>query len=343
MSCFKKYLSIVCSLFFLLLFSCQGDMDEQGHNPQTVTNASPLTSYLQRVAMVKTVQDNIIDKSNYCTIKLPYTVTVNGVSIALNTTADYQKVEDNINANTTDDDIVTINFPVTMIYYNYTQKLISDQASFNSLMDYWNLYPDLLSKINGLNINYPITINIYNSYNQQASSVDITNDWGFFIFIKNLNASQYIALSYPISITDYNNQTKSITNNLEFENAIKYVIDNCSENNITTLDFVGTITNNSWKVSCLYDDYEKSSLYSGYVFVFKNDNSVVATKGGASITGQWETNIINNARKLKINFTAELLNKLNNDWQLFEFNNSQIRLRDVTNSNDTNYLYFEKL
>ena len=337
---FKKYLSIVVLLFF---FSCQSDSEEQDYNTQTVTNASPLTSYLQRVAMVKTVQDNIIDKSNYCTIKLPYTVTVNGVSIAVNTTADYQQVEDNINANTTDDDIVTINFPVTMIYYNYTQKLISDQAGFNSLIDYWNLYPDLLSKINGLNINYPITINIYNSINQEASSVDITNDWGFFSFIKNLNASQYIALSYPISITDCNNQTKSITNNLEFENEIKDVIDNCWENNITTLDFVGTITNNSWKVSCLYDNYEKSSLYSGYVFVFKSDNSVVATKDGVSVTGQWETNIVNNVRELKVNFSTELLNKLNNDWKLFEFNNSQIRLRYVTGSNVTNYLYFGKI
>ena len=143
-------------------------LEEQDYNTQTVTNVSPLTSYLQRVAMVKTVQDNIIDKSSYCTIKLPYTVTVNGVNIAINTTADYQQVLNNINANTTDDDIVTINFPVTMIYYNYTQKLISDQADFDSLIDYWNLYPDLLSKINGLNINYPITINIYNSYNQEC-------------------------------------------------------------------------------------------------------------------------------------------------------------------------------
>ena len=337
---FKKYLSIAVLLFF---FSCQSDSEEQDYNTQTVTNASPLTSYLQRVAMVKTVQDNIIDKSSYCTIKLPYTVTVNGASIAVNTTADYQQVLDNINANTTDDDIVTINFPVTMVYYNYIEKLIPDQADFNSLIDYWNLYPDLLSKINGLNINYPITINIYNSYNQEASSVTIANDQAFFNFIKNLNASQYIALSYPISITDYNNQTKLITNNLEFENAIKYVIDNCSENNITTLDFVGTITNNSWKVSCLYDNYEKSSLYSGYVFVFKSDNSVVATKDGVSVTGQWETNIVNNVRELKVNFSTELLNKLNNDWKLFEFNNSQIRLRYVTGSNVTNYLYFGKI
>ncbi|PXY43399.1 hypothetical protein [Flavobacterium hydrophilum] len=334
---FQKYLSIACLLFF---FSCQSEIDEQRQNTQTVTNASPLTSYLQRVAMVKTVQDNVIDGSSYCTIKLPYTVTVNSVNIAINTTSDYQKVLDNINANTTDDDIVKIDFPVTMVYYNYTEKLIPNEADFDQLIDYWNLYPDLLSKINGLNIHYPITINIYNSYNQIASSVSIANDQAFFNFIKNLNSSQYISLNYPISITDYNYQTKSITNNLEFENAIKYAMDNCSENNLVSLDFTETITKGSWRIPYLFEDSDKTSLYSGYSFVFKSDKSVVATKDGVSETGQWETKMVNGINEFKISFSSNLLHKLDCNWKLFEFNNSLTRLRDVSNSN---YLYFEKI
>ncbi|WP_264564455.1 hypothetical protein [Flavobacterium sp. N3904] len=334
----KKYLSIVTCLFLL---SCQSEMEKQDYNTQeTVNNTSPLTSYLQRVAMVKTVQDNVIDKSNYCTIKLPYTVVVNNVKIAVNTTDDYQKVTDNINANTSDDDIVKIDFPVTMIYYNYYEKLIPNEADFDSLIDYWNRYPDLLSKINGLNINYPITINIYNSANQVGSSVSIISDQAFFNFIKNLNDSQYISLNYPISIVDYNNQTRSITNNLDFENAIKYAIDYCPENNIVALDFVETITKGSWEIPYFFDDSEKTSSYSGYSFVFKSDKTVVATKGAILETGNWETKIQDGVTELKIDFSTELLSKLNNNWKLFEFNNSKIRLRD--GSNTTNYLYFEK-
>lgn len=334
----KKYLSIAV---FLFLLSCQSEMDEQTNTAQgTISNVSPLTTYLQRVAMVQTVQDNIIDRSSYCTIKLPYTVTVNNAKIAVNTTADYQKVIDNINANNYDDDIVKIDFPVTMVYYNYIEKDIPNEADFNSLIDYWNLYPDLLSKINGLNIDYPITINIYNSANQVASSASITDDQAFFNFIKNLNASQYISLKYPISVLDYNNQTKVISNNLDFENAIKYAIDYCPENNIVALDFVTAITNGSWGIPYYFTDSDKTSYYSGYSFVFKSDKSVVATKGSTTETGTWETIVQNNVRELQLNFSSELLSKLNTNWKLFEFNNSQIRLRTVSNS--TNYLYFEK-
>jgi hypothetical protein len=334
----KKYLSIVA---FLFLLSCQSEMDEQNYNPQgTVTSLSPLISNLQRVAMVKTVQDNVIDGSNYCTIKLPYTVTVNNVKIAVNTAADYQKVEDNIKANTNDDDIVKIDFPVTMVYYNYIEKNIPNQADFNSLIDYWNLYPDLLSKINGLNIDYPITINIYNSANQVGSSVSIINDQAFFNFIKNLSDSQYISLNYPISIVNYNNETVSITNNSDFENAIKYAIDYCPENNIVSVDFVEAITKGSWAIPYFFDGSEKTASYAGYSFAFKSDKSVVATNGAISETGQWETKVQDGVRELKIDFSTELLGKLNNNWKLFEFNNSHIRLRDGSNS--VNYLYFEK-
>jgi hypothetical protein len=334
-----KYLSIAV---ILLLWSCQSETDDQDYNTQqTVTSVSPLTTYLQRVAMVPTVQDNVIDRSSYCTIKLPYTVTVNNTTIAVNTTADYQKVADNINANAYDEDIVRIVFPVTMVYYNYIEKNIPNEADFNTLIDYWNLHPDLLSKINGLNINYPITINIYNSANQVASSQSIISDQAFFNFIKNLNSSQYISLKYPISIADYNNQTKAITSNLDFENAIKYAIDYCPENNIVMLDFAATITNGSWQIPYFFDDSDKTASYSGYSFVFKTDKSVVATKGATTETGQWDTTLEYGVRQLKLNFSSALLSKLNSDWKLFEFNNSQIRLRNISNS--TYYLYFEKI
>jgi hypothetical protein len=336
---FQKLLSLIV---ILIICSCQSETDEQEDSPQTVTSAAPLTSYLQRVAMVKTVHDNLIDGSSYCTIKLPYTVTVNNENIAINTTADYQKVLDNINANPTDDDDVKIDFPVTMVYYNYIEKLIPDQADFDSLINYWNLYPDLLSKINGLNINYPITIHIYNSYNQAASSVSITNDQNFFNFIKNLNPGQYISLNYPISITDYSYQTKSISNNIQFENAIMEAIDKCPENNINTFDFTQVITKDSWRISCFYNKSEKSPEYTGYSFVFKVDKSVIATKSGVSETGQWESNIVNGVRDFKISFgnNSTILHKLDYSWKLFELNNSFIRLRDVSYNN---YLYFEKI
>jgi len=340
---FKKQLHYLTIVSLFLLFSCQSEVEEQVYNTQaTMTKFSPLTTYLQRVAMVKTIEDNLIDKSSYCTIKLPYKVTVNNVSISINSTADYQKVLDNINAYANDSDIVRITFPVTMIYYNYVEKIIANQPEFESLLSYWNAEPDLLSKINCLNINYPIAINIYNSANQVASSVQITSDSSFFSFINNLKDSQFIAISYPISITDSNNHVTVISNNSQLENAIKYVIDTCKENTNPALDFINTLTQGSWRISYFYDDFGKTSLYNGYVFIFKNDQSLTATKLGVSVGGHWETKINNGVREYKISLGPDLLHQLDKNWKVFEFNNSQLRFRDEGGSNDNHYLYFAR-
>lgn len=340
---FKKQLHYLAIMSLFLLFSCQSETGEEVYSTQeTITKSSPLTSYLQRVAMVKTIEDNLIDTSTYCTVKLPYKVTVNNATISINSTADYQKVLYNINAYSNDNDIVKIIFPVTMIYYNYVEKVIANQSDFDLLLAYWAAAPDLLYKINCLNINYPITINIYNSANQIASSVSIASDQAFFNFIKNLNDSQYYALNYPILITDNTNQVKTIANNSQFENAVKYVLDTCPENINVSLDFLKILTTNSWKISYYYDDYAKTSLYNGYVFVFKSDKSVIATKSGVSVTGQWETKIDYGVREFKISFSPDLLHELDEDWKVFEFNNSQLRFRKEESSADNHYLYFEK-
>jgi len=72
-----------------------------------------------------------------------------------------------------------------------------------------------------------------------------------------LNDGQFIALSYPISIVGANNSVITISNNSQFENAIKYAIDNCPENSNTSLDFSKVISSNSWKISYFYDETEK--------------------------------------------------------------------------------------
>ncbi|WP_310560600.1 hypothetical protein [Flavobacterium sp.] len=340
---FKKQLYHLAIMSVFLLFSCQSEQEEQSYNTQeTITKSSPLTSYLQRLTMVKTTEDNLIDNSSYCKVKLPYQVTVNTATIAINSADDYQKVVENINAYSNDNDIVKINFPVTMIYYNYLEKVIATQSDFDSLLTYWAAQPNLLFKINCVKIIFPITINIYNSANQIASSISITNDQVFFNFIKNLNDSQYIAIDYPILLTDNNNHTLSIANNSQLENAIKYALDTCPENINPTLDFSQILKTHSWKISYYYDEYEKTALYNDYVFVFKSDNSATATKYGVTVSGQWETKTENGVTKFRISFSPDLLHELDEQWKVFEFNNSQLRFRKEESSKDNHYLYFEK-
>jgi hypothetical protein len=343
----KKILTSFLVLLILVFSSCQNQTAEEKYTTiTTIIKTTPLTTYVERIAMQKTTQDNMIDKSSYCTIKLPYVVKVNSVTIPVNATGDYQKVLDNINASTSDDDIVKITFPVTMVYYNYVEKKLDKQSDFDDLIAYWNASPDLLSKINCLNINYPIVINSYNSDNQLGNSATFNDDKSLFNFLDNLKNDQYIAISYPISIKNTDtNQTTTIANNDQFENAINFALSNCKENNPPgSLDFVKAITGCSWEICYSYHDFDRTSNFKGYSFVFKADNTVVATKNGVDQNGIWSTKINSNGyREFKVKFNSIPLKELDDDWNVFEFNASKLRFSNKDGNYETNYLYFDKI
>lgn len=347
-----KNLSILALLLGIFFTSCQTESVLEQHSiKETISKTTPLTTYIQRVAMEKTSQDNVVDDSSCFLIKFPYTITINAIPIVINSTSDYQLVVNAINANSTDDDIIYIAFPITIIYENYTEKIINNQTDYNKAISDCKNNKDDFGKINCLNIIYPITLNIYNSNEQIANAIQITDNKYFFDFIKTLDPNQYIAISYPIQITDLNGQNVIIANNNELEDAIKNAIDNCviianpnPNPNPIPLDFIQVLTSNTWKVSYYFNDKEKTYIYKGYSFVFNANNTVIATKDGVAKNGTWFTKVSNGKREFQIKIATDLLKELDESWKVLEFNATQLRFRDPSDGiNETDYLYFEKI
>jgi hypothetical protein len=330
-------------LFLVLVTGCQSESSVEIYSTrETITKNTPLTTYIQRVAMQKTSQDNIIDKSNCFMIKLPYEVTVNYVQIPINSAAGYQLVQANIDAHSNDNDRVYIHFPVTVILNNYSEKSIANQSAFNNLITECETNSNNFGKINCVSINFPITINVYNSSNQIASASSITSNQLLYNFFENLEENKFIAINYPVTITNSNGQNIIITTNSQLEDIIKSAVDTCPENIVTSLDFIQIITSNQWKISYYFQDSEKTSVFNGYTFVFNSSYKVTATKSGISYYGIWSTKVDNGVREFEMKFDSDLLGKLNEGWKVFEFNNSQLRFRHTEDNNDNDYLYFEK-
>ena len=330
-------------LFISLFTACQTEsVVEIYSTKETITKTTPLTTYLERVVMQKTSQDNIIDKSNCFMIKLPFKVTVNNVQISINTVNDYQLVQANISAYSNDNDIVSIHFPVTVILNDYSERSVSDQNAFNNLIIECQANSNNFGKINCISINFPITINVYDTGNQIASTASITSNQLLYSFLENLEDNKLIAISYPITITNSNGQNIIVTTNSQFENLIKSAVDTCPDNTIASLDFIQLITSNPWKISYYFHEGEKTSAYDGYTFTFNSNYKVIATKSGISYIGIWSTRVDNGVREFEIKFELDPLGKLNEGWKVFEFNNSQLRFRHTEDNNDNDYLYFEK-
>lgn len=331
-------------VFFANFFAaCQTEAVVEIYNTnETITKTTPLTTYLERVVLQNTSQDDIIDKTNCFMVKFPYVITVNNAEIAIKSASDYQLVQNNINAYSNDNDIVFFHFPITVILNDYTEKKLENQTAFNNLIIECQTKTNDFGKINCVIIQFPIAISIYDSNKQIASTSAILSNQSLYNFIENLVDNKYIALKYPISITNSNGQNFTITTNNQLEDLIKNAIDTCPDTINTTLDFTKTLTSNSWKISYYFKGTEKTSIYSGYSFTFNLNNKVAVTKSGVTYNGIWSTKVDNGVREFEIKIEKEPLHSLDEGWKLLEFNESQFRFRKGEGANENEYLYFEK-
>lgn len=340
---FKNYINFFTLVLVFLFTACQtGSVEEVHSTNATITKTTPLANFVQRIAMPLTSQDNFIDKSSCFMINFPFEVTVNNLDITLNSDTDYLLVQTNIDANTNDNNLVFIHFPITVTLKDYSKKSLSNQSDLNNLVIECATSSNTFGKINCLNINFPITINSYNSNNQIASSTAIANNQILYTFIANLSSDKFIAINYPITVTDANGQNVVVLNNSQLEDLIKNAVDTCSDNSNIPLDFIQVLTNNSWRISYFFKDKDRTINYDGYKFYFTSVYKVIATKNGVDYNGTWETKIDDGIREFKIKFETDPLDKFDEDWEVFEFNNSQLRFRKHDGNDENDYLYFEK-
>lgn len=339
----KHFLNL--SLVGLLLMSCQSEENEviQDAN-QNLTNTSPLTTLLTRVTQNPTSGDNVLDNSSCFSVVLPVTVIVNGQNIVVATQADYQTVQDAINAFSNDDDIVNFVYPITIQYQNFSTQVLQDSDDLDDAIDACG-EDDGFDEIDCISFNFPIVINVYNANNQLADTVTLNNNTDLYNFLENLEDNEYVAIQYPISLVNSNGQTITITNNNQLEDVIEDSIDDCddSPSGGGNANLSAILSSGTWYVSYFFDDTDETSDYAGYNFTFNVNGTSLAVKNAISLNGTWSNYMDSGDEKVAFSFDGITLDELEDDWEVIEFTSTQIRLKDVSGGDGTtDYLYLTK-
>ena len=333
------------SLIGLFLMSCQTEENEVIQDPnQNLTNVSPLTTLMTRVTQNPTSGDNIMDNSSCFSVVLPATVIVNGQNIVVSTQADYQTVQDAIDAFSNDDDIVNFIYPITIQFQNFSTQVLQDSDDLDDVIDDCG-EDDGFDEIDCISFNFPIVINVYNANNQLANTITINNNTDLYNFLENLEDNEYVAIQYPISLIDSNGVNVTITSNDQLEDVIEDSIDDCDDSpsggGSSALSSI--IVEGTWYVSYFFDDTDETSDYAGYNFTFNVSGTATAVKNTTTINGSWSNYIDSGDEKLEFSFDGSVLDELEDDWEVTEYSATQIRLKDVSGGGSgTDYLYLTK-
>ena len=130
--------------------------------------------------------------------------------------------------------------------------------------------------------------------------------------------------------------------------------DNSQQQDTTITQTINTAQSGSWKVTYFFDsDHEETSHFTGYVFTFNENGSLVAVKGSTIITGTWSVTDSNSSdddggssdTDFNIFFASpDDFEDLSDDWDIVFVSNSKIELTDVSGGNGgTDFLTFQKI
>lgn len=329
-SAFKR-LSLTIFFITFLFTSCRKEEMELVQSPddQAFKAGSELANLIQQTAMNDGSNDNIIDKANCFNIKLPITVTANGTEINLNSEEELSAVEYIFDTSDDDDDNVEVVYPITIVFNDFTEAEINDLNELHSYSQNCNGENENDSDIECLDFQYPIRASIFNTANELIETLNITNDFQLYGFIKDIDQNDIVNLGFPIKVMPMDDTEITINDLNELKTTIEtynnvcdedddydYNDDDCmkcSKEEITTF-----LTKcNNWTVDKLErDNTNYDTVYEGYEFNFFEDGTISVNWSGYGSPGTWSTTGFGNTLTVVINIPD--LPYCNNNWMLHE-------------------------
>lgn len=345
--------NIYLALFAMLLFGCQSEETTiVQNNSDALGKTSPLTSLVSRVCQNPTHVDDILDNSSCYSISLPVEVMVNGEDFYVENEDDFHDIWENMQESWSDDDIVHFQFPVTVVFPDFTQLIVNNQGQLDALgcTDNGDFY-----EIRCLDFVFPVSINTYDTNNQIANTVTIYNNTGFYNFIENLAGAEIFTVVYPVTLTLASGESIVVNNNRELEDLIEDAIDDCDSNwggpGPEPLTLEEIVVSGTWHISFCDDRAGRSpqppNIYEGYNFTFFDNGTVTAVKNSVASNGTWEVYQDGSHTMMDLFFPQPQLQGLTDDhWKVTEYNATNFRLKedydDGRSSGGNDYIYFTK-
>lgn len=329
--------TIAITVLSLLALSCETEESAVNTSPQNnLSESIALTAKLRQVAQNQTAVDDFIDGSNCFAIQFPYSVVVDGQTVVLDFEADYETVRSLANGSTTGGD-VTINFPVTVVYADYSETTFATQAAFDSAKANCTGSTELSC----MGITFPLGVFTYDSNNQLAESFDIGSNEALFELLTDIESYDALAFEFPITFNSPDGSVV-IENNNQLEAAINNYTDEClallnPEPQPTVSDY---LTDGTWYVSYFFSYSEQTVAYQDYDFVF-NDNGTVQVTGPVPDNGIW--NISATSEQAEFSFSESTLDSLEGTWTITNATETLIEMhRESTGVDPEKFLSLSK-
>ncbi len=349
-----KILNIVLLVLSMLITSCRKEESEFiGNAPeQSLGAGSNAANLLFRTSLKDGSADNILDQASCFSIELPVTVIANGTEITVETEEDLDQIEIIFEESDEDTDTLEIVFPVTIIFSDYTQELVSSADELDSFADTCPGENEVDEDIECVDIAYPISISIFDSNTELFDSITLENDEMLYDFIEQLDEDDVVEVEFPILLVLTDGSELEISDLEGLENTIESFIEACDEDddNDFSDDNCNDCTVEQLQAAfagCADFGVNKFSLngenlkgqYDDLSFDFQGDGTVTVTSDMENFSGTWSASGSGNDIIMVINIPS--LNDFNASWNVNRILETPGITKITLNEGDGNTLRFQ--
>ncbi|MEY8849628.1 hypothetical protein AB9K26_12485 [Psychroserpens sp. XS_ASV72] len=333
----SKSIYLFLSLAIMLLIASCRTEDDLSIDPPADENIeadSAVAQLMSRTAFNDGSYDNIIDYASCVSVELPVTVTVNGIELTITDDSGYQDIEDIIDLFDDDVDSVVITYPITIVLSDYSTVMVNSDSELAALTV--NCVGDNIDDddIECIDFQYPITASAFDENNELILTITINNDNEMYNFIDDLDDYAAVTINFPITVIFADDSTQTINSIQELAMAIEDADDTCDEDddndfndddcdNCTTDLLSDTLTQcPNWYIDDLErNDDDLEDNYSGYLFSFNADNTVMVSwnNGAQTESGTWSAS--GSGNNISFDISIPGFDDVNDSWILHEIEN----------------------
>ncbi len=306
-------------------------INQTGPENQGIAHGTQAAELIRRVTMHDGSFDNIVDRANHFSIKMPYTVIVDGQSVTVQSVDDLEDVEDILDDSDSYD--IQIVFPVTLVFYDYSEVTVQNASEFTHYQSQTpgENVPD--DDIECVDFVYPVALQIFNTVTEQNQNLISHNDKELFQWVDGLDGSSLLIFSFPIVLQLSDGTQVNIQNVEQMVQTIENHVDDCDEDDdfdyndddcagCTTQQLINLLTGcQDWELDELKrNGTDLSDTYEDYSLHFINGGTLEVTYQSQTFTGQWSASVSNGQIVLHIQLNS--VPDFSADWLVEEMDDA---------------------
>lgn len=325
------YLSLVMVAFTFT--ACQEEFEKVGgEEEETLEVGSETASLIVNTSAKDGSFDNIVDEASCFAIQFPYTVEIADIQITIDSVEDLRTIEEIFDEVDTDDDLLDIIFPITIVFADYSELVIESKEQLRELAAEC-IEGGGDDDIECIDFVYPITLFTFDVNQQQTGSVEINSDEEMRRFFNDRNENELISIDFPVTLKKYDGTEVVVNSNGELARALEQAKDECDEDddddyNDDDFDeerFVSYLAECPWK---LWDikryGADQIGQYEGFLFNFGEDGMVQVTgPAGNTTNSEWTYEFTENGVVVELVFDDYV--DFSATWTVYEIEEGKIK------------------